>query len=731
MKASSFIHTLKGNGINTCYGVPDSLLKSFCAYVADHPQEVRNLTAANEGNAIGLACGHYLATGRPALVYMQNSGQGNTVNPLLSLMDEEVYRIPVLLLIGWRGEPGIKDEPQHAKQGQVTLSLLETMGIEFSILAEDETEATQQIQTACAYLKQKSKPYALIARKNSFDTYKLQQQAPHLADLSREQAICTVAGHASQDDIFIASTGHISRELYEYRANHQQTHSSDFLTVGGMGHASSIALGIALSRPERRVICMDGDGAFLMHMGAAAIIGNTAATNLRHIVFNNSAHDSVGGQPTVAGNINIEQIAIGCGYKAYFKARTEAELHELMPTFLATSGPVMLEVCVSCGARSDLGRPKEKPAENKQSFMHFAEEGQAHVYPGALAELQNIINQRRWKKLLVFSTAARLKTLGEQFSGLLSNCQVDYYIDITPNPEAKNVTIACNTISGNYDAIIALGGGSVIDFAKLYRAASDNNLDLEDYFRSPGVIIRKTPLVAIPTTAGTGSEATRFAVVYINGEKYSLDAASVTPDYALADANLLSGSPQYLKASCGMDALAQAIEGYWACGATPDSDKDALEAIRLCCSSLRDFVTTESPKASEDMMRASYLAGKCISVTRTTAAHALSYKFTQFYGIPHGHAVALSLPGLTELHYKAAKPGSTLQQKMHNLISLLGADSNNIRQWFHNLYDSIGLQYRLGDMGINSTDAIVNGVNVERLSNNPLPLTPEDMHALF
>lgn len=731
MRAQSFIQTLKRHGIDTCYGVPDSLLKSFCAYVADHPQEVRNLTAANEGNAIGLACGHYLATGRPALVYMQNSGQGNTVNPLLSLMDEAVYRIPVLLLIGWRGEPGVKDEPQHAKQGQVTLSLLETMGIEYTILSDDDAEATQQIQTACSYLKQHSKPYALIAKKNTFETYKLQQPAPHLTDLSREQAIHTVVGHASHDDIFIATTGHISRELYEYRTACNQSHGSDFLTVGGMGHASSIALGIALKRPERRVICMDGDGAFLMHMGAAAIIGNASATNLRHVIFNNSAHDSVGGQPTVAGTINIEKITIGCGYKAYFKAHSEAELHELMPTFLSTPGPAMLEVCVSCGARSDLGRPKEKPAENKQSFMHFAEEGQAYVYPGAVNELQNIIKQRQWQKLLVFSTKSRLKSLGEQFATLTSDCQTDFYTDITPNPEAKDVTTACNTIVGNYDAIIALGGGSVIDFAKLYRAATDNNIDLEDYFRSPGTIIRKTPLVAIPTTAGTGSEATRFAVVYINGEKYSLDAAAVTPDYALADANLLSGSPQYLKASCGMDALAQAIEGYWACGATTDSDNNALEAIRLCCSSLREFVSSESPKAKEEMMKASYLAGKCISVTRTTAAHALSYKFTQFYGIPHGHAVALSLPGLTELHYKAAKPESLLQKKMCNLISLLGADAHNIRKWFHKLYDAIGLQYQLSDMGITSTDAIVNGVNVERLSNNPLPLTPDDMHALF
>lgn len=180
-----------------------------------------------------------------------------------------------------------------------------------------------------------------------------------------------------------------------------------------------------------------------------------------------------------------------------------------------------------------------------------------------------------------------------------------------------------------------------------------------------------------------------------------------------------------------MDAFAQAIEGYWACGATENSDKDALEAIQLCCDNLVEFVTSESPKARSNMMKASYLAGKCISVTRTTAAHALSYKFTQLYGIPHGHAVALSLPGLTELHYHASTPETTLNRKMHTLIELLGASPLTIRQWFHNLYNNIGLQYRLSELGIHSTEKIVNGVNVERLSNNPYPLTADDMRALF
>lgn len=731
MKPETFIASLTLNGINTCYGVPDSLLKNFCAYISDYKETIENVITANEGNAIGMACGHYLATGRPALVYMQNSGQGNCINPLLSLMDEDVYNIPVLLLIGWRGEPGIKDEPQHVKQGKTTLTLLETVGIKYDILSSTDSEAIEQIQTACRYMQETNKPYAIIARKNTFSTYTKKKEPIFESELSREEAIHTIANKVPKDSLFISTTGQISRELYEYRKLNQLPHGSDFLTVGGMGHASSIALAIAMKRPERQVICLDGDGAFLMHMGAAAIIGTTNIPNFHHIILNNSAHDSVGAQPTVAGKINIELIATGCNYKSFFTATTKNELTQVLPQFINSAGPTLLEVKVRCGARPDLGRPKEQPTDNKNAFMATAEMGQAHVYPGAISQLKNIVTRNKWKKVLCFSTKTRIAKNKAILESLSEICAIDFYTKISPNPEAKSVAQAQKDIQKQYDAIMALGGGSVIDFAKLYRAATDNKLNLEDYFLKPSVLIRKTPLIAIPTTAGTGSEATRFAVIYINGEKKSLDATAVMPDYALADSHMLADSPKQLKASCGMDTLAQAMEGYWAKGATADSDKYALEAIQLCRENLVDFVCTNSATAHDNMMRASHLAGKCINIARTTAAHALSYKFTQLYGIPHGHAVALSLPGLSELHYQKASEGSILKDKMHNLLQLLQITPTNIRGWFHEIYKQIDLEYKLHNLKIIDLDSIINGVNTERLSNNPLNLTKADLRKLF
>ncbi|MDO5470083.1 MAG: phosphonopyruvate decarboxylase [Akkermansia sp.] len=731
MKAEFFISTLKHEGIDSYFGVPDSLLKSICAYITDHSDGKHHVISANEGNAIGLACGHYLATARPAMVYMQNSGQGNCVNPLLSLMDEEVYSIPVLLLIGWRGEPGVKDEPQHVKQGKLTLPLLETMGIAYSVLSTNEAEADKQIRTACTYMRQHSKPYALIARKNTFAPYTLQNKRPNLAQMSREEAICTVASMLAKDDMVISTTGQISRELYEYRERSSRSHQADFLTVGAMGHASSIAMGVALSKPERRVICMDGDGAMLMHLGAIGIIGNARLPNLRHIVFNNAAHDSVGAQPTVADKLDINELALACGYSNCFKADNKEELRHILPQFLAGSGTTLLEITVACGARSDLARPKEKPIENKLAFMHFSEEGKGYVYPGALGELSRIITTRGWKKVLLFCTERCQNELGEKIGAELRNCVVTTYSAITPNPTAQDITKAVVGIQETPDAIIAIGGGSVIDFAKLYRAASDNNINIEQYFKAPTPLIRTTPLVAIPTTAGTGSEATRFAVVYINGEKYSLDAAAVMPDYALVDSQLMASAPAYLKATCGMDALCQAIEGFWARGATPQSDIFALEAIKLCRDALIDFVNSCNDESATSMAKASYLAGKCISITRTTAAHALSYKITQEYGIPHGHAVALSLPGLAELHYNNSEVNSPLRDKMLKLAELLGIKNGEFRNWFAELYHKIGLTYSTEELHIAPLQEIACAVNTERLANNPLPLTTAQLQQVF
>lgn len=361
LKTNDFLNALKKEKIDFFCGVPDSLLKDLCAFMNKNCSSENNIITANEGNALALAAGHYLATGYPGAVYMQNSGLGNIINPLLSLVDEDVYQLPVLLIIGWRGEPDVPDEPQHVKQGKLTLPLLDTMKIKYEIL-----KSTDQIKSACAYIKKENKPFAFIVKKGTFDTFPY-EPVPSPYTLSRETAIKEIITLMKPDDITVSTTGMISRELYENR----QSHEKDFLTVGSMGHASSIAFGIALKKTERKVFCFDGDGAFLMHMGAIAVIASRTPKNFKHIIFNNEAHDSVGGQPTVASTINIPKIAKNCGYKKVYTAKTLEELHTLWNNFYNSDGPCLLEIKVKRGARKDLGRPKEKPVENKRVFMNF------------------------------------------------------------------------------------------------------------------------------------------------------------------------------------------------------------------------------------------------------------------------------------------------------------------------------------------------------------------------
>ena len=365
-----FIEKLKENGIDCFAGVPDSLLKNVCAYITDHLDATHNIITANEGAAIGLAAGHYLATGKPACVYMQNSGEGNIINPLASLTDPDVYNIPVLLIIGWRGRPGVHDEPQHVKQGKVTTGLLDVMGIGYEVLAKEEDKAAFQIDTAMAALK-RNEVFALVIEKDTFDDYKLQNVQVNNLTLSREEAIQTVAAALDEKDCIVSTTGMISRELFEYREAMNQGHERDFLTVGSMGHASQIALGIALSQPERRVWCFDGDGATIMHMGSLAIVASKAPRNYIHVVFNNGAHDSVGGQPTVGLSIDLPAVARDVGYKNVFSVDGKSSLQSVLDKVKSLQGPVLLEVKVKKGNRKDLGRPTTTPIQNKESLMNF------------------------------------------------------------------------------------------------------------------------------------------------------------------------------------------------------------------------------------------------------------------------------------------------------------------------------------------------------------------------
>ena len=359
---------IRAEGFDFFTGVPDSLLKHFCGYVTAHAPKADHVIAANEGNAVALAVGRFLGTGRPALVYMQNSGIGNAVNPLLSLADPDVYGIPMLLMIGWRGEPGVEDEPQHVKQGRVMTDLLDAAEVPWFVLPPAIEEAGTVIAASARAMRERIGPAALLVRAGTFAPQDPDRDAAADFPMSREDAVKHIADRLEPDDVIVSTTGKASRELYEHRKA-RGVSGADFLTVGGMGHASSIAMGLALSRPERLVVCLDGDGAVIMHMGAMAVIGSANAPNLLHVVINNGSHDSVGGQPTVAHELDLPAIALACGYRSAVSVSEADEVEAQLVRLRRREGPALLEIKVRKGARADLGRPTSTPLENRDALM--------------------------------------------------------------------------------------------------------------------------------------------------------------------------------------------------------------------------------------------------------------------------------------------------------------------------------------------------------------------------
>ncbi|MBQ0162613.1 MAG: phosphonopyruvate decarboxylase [Treponema sp.] len=376
IKPSTFYDLLIKNGTDFFAGVPDSLLKNFCAYVTDNAPEEKHIISANEGSATALASGYHFATGKIPLIYMQNSGEGNMINPLLSLADPDVYSVPMLILIGWRGEPGVHDEPQHVKQGKVTCDLLDAMKVPFEVLTDDESKLSAQFEKAYDYIKKNSAPYAFVIRKGTFDEYVLQNNKKVEAEMKREEAIEQVILNCPTNAAFVSTTGMASRELFELREKHNMGHEKDFLTVGSMGHASQIALSIALVKKERPIFCIDGDGATIMQMGGLATVGTRSPENMVHIVMNNGAHDSVGGQPTVGLAIDIPAIAKACGYKKIYSVEAKdalvSAIKEINSAFENGKNELtFVEVKVTKGARKDLGRPTTTPIQNKNALMEF------------------------------------------------------------------------------------------------------------------------------------------------------------------------------------------------------------------------------------------------------------------------------------------------------------------------------------------------------------------------
>lgn len=372
-----FLAILKANQVNFFAGVPDSLLKNLLSRAAETLEKSHYHVCANEGSAVGLAAGHFLATGEIACVYMQNSGLGNAINPLLSMADPLVFALPILLVIGYRGEPGVKDEPQHLKQGAVSERLLEAMDIPFEIL-DANLDPRKVIEKAIRSCKSRTGPSAILVRKDTFESKEKTSPSKSIGverALSRETAIRTVAAEAGPAARFVASTGKIARELYEYRHAAGQSHATDFYCVGGMGHASQIALGISLSVPEAAIFCLDGDGAALMHLGHLAAIAASAPSNFTHIILNNQVHESVGGQPTVNPSTDFAGLGSVLKYKHSISVDSEESLKEALNFLKDKSGPSLLEVLVNVGSREDLVRPKKTPSEMKEEFMHRLQGG--------------------------------------------------------------------------------------------------------------------------------------------------------------------------------------------------------------------------------------------------------------------------------------------------------------------------------------------------------------------
>ena len=361
---------LKKNNISLFAGVPDSLLSNFCSYLDDYAEPGRHIITANEGNAIALAVGYYLSTGKIGAVYMQNSGIGNAVNPLVSIADADVYQIPLLMLIGWRGEPGVSDEPQHVKQGRITPAQLDLLEIPYFIL-DANVDAVKIVNEACSKIKKNNGPVAILIRKNTFSKYKNKKLPIVNSSFQREDAIKTILELTTDEDVLISTTGKTSRELFELRVARGEV-QRDFLTVGGMGHTASIALGVALGNVNKRVVCLDGDGSLLMHMGMMPIIGSLKIHNLIHVLLNNSSHESVGGQPTVAGQIDFMSLSKACGYSDYQVASDSKSLSMCWAKLNGGTGAVMLEIKIANGSRDDLGRPTDTPVQNKYSFMKVA-----------------------------------------------------------------------------------------------------------------------------------------------------------------------------------------------------------------------------------------------------------------------------------------------------------------------------------------------------------------------
>ena len=362
---AAFYDYLVASGVELFTGVPDSLLQDLCACIYDRTPSEANIVAANEGNAVGIACGYHVAAGKYAAVYLQNSGLGNIVNPVLSLAHQDVYSVPMLLIIGWRGEPGVKDEPQHVAQGRLTPVMLDAMEVPYQVVAPENWR--RQVDSALTTMKETNAPVSLLVRKGAFSPYPFPLRDKPGLTLTREDALGSILEAVGPSAFVVSTTGKTSREVFELREKRGEGHAHDFLTVGGMGHSSSIAMGACLGTDEL-VYCIDGDGGFLMHLGSAPVIAQRARDNYRYILINNGAHESVGGQPTVAFDIDIPAILRGSGFEHVELVTEDAQIADAVARVAARPRSALIIETMQ-GSRPDLGRPTVSPSANKVDMM--------------------------------------------------------------------------------------------------------------------------------------------------------------------------------------------------------------------------------------------------------------------------------------------------------------------------------------------------------------------------
>ena len=375
MEAKELVDILASYGMDFYTGIPDSQMEHFCNYLVERFGTIgRHIVPANEGNCAGIAAGYHLATGKVPVIYMQNSGLGNFMNPFVSMLSDRLFGLPCLLIVGWKGEPGKPEQPQHMFQGELTEGTLELFGIPYAVLEKGMDEGRFRSVLLRLFPALGVGMCAAILVRDGAITADGHAMKEASRGMSREYAIERIVT-AAPEDAFVATTGKTSRELYEIRERLALPHYKDFLVIGSMGHASSVALGVALNRPDIRVWCLDGDGSVLMHMGALAAIGTSSPGNLIHVILNNCTYDSVGGQPTMASGMDFRKIAEACGYKACFQAVSPKELETSLAEAKASIGPVLIEARVSNGSRDELGWPRVSPKDAKLAFMSFLQDG--------------------------------------------------------------------------------------------------------------------------------------------------------------------------------------------------------------------------------------------------------------------------------------------------------------------------------------------------------------------